>query len=227
MEKQLSAPEEMDFFFTLRANGYDTHMSNDPLQAHWSYLLEQQFPFRDSPVRIIDLGCGTGFEIRPILSRLPRSHIICIDLSHAMLEQLKAKHSDVMEHLSLIEASYLDYDLKPFSFQYAVACSTMHHWTYGVKLDLYKRIHASLLPDGFYLIQDYMVSVEREAFLLAKYQELAFAGALADGKLYHIDIPFSVNTESRVLYEAGFHNVRVLGESYSDNWNSAMLLAEK
>ena len=103
----------------------------------------------------------------------------------------------------------------------------MHHWLYSDKLKLYKRIHRSLKREGAFIISDYMAPVEIEKAKLSSYLELLESGKIAKGKHYHIDIPFSVKTETTVLREAGFAFVRVIEEFYSETFCAAMLVAEK
>lgn len=48
---------------------------------------ESEQPF--SPQTILDLGCGTGWAVEPLLKRFPDSHIIAADFSAQMLNQIK------------------------------------------------------------------------------------------------------------------------------------------
>jgi len=72
-----------------------------------------------------------------------------------------------------------------------------------------------------------MAPEEIEKAKLSSYLELLESGKIAKGKHYHIDVPFSVKTETNVLREAGFASVRLIEESYSETFCAAMLVAEK
>ena len=88
----------------------------------------------------------------------------------------------------------------------------MHHFPRPRKLALYKRIRAALKTGGRYIEGDYVVSPEREPEMLAEYERARANHGLAADGLYHIDIPFSVGTQTELLREAGFAKVEVAWE---------------
>ena len=52
----------------------------------------------DSPIRIIDLGCGTGTVAKRISEKFPNSKIVCLDIASNMIDIAKNKlseHKDV------------------------------------------------------------------------------------------------------------------------------------
>ena len=53
------------------------------------------------------------------------------------------------------------------------------------------------------------------------------SGALKDGESYHIDIPCSVKTETRILYDAGFQKVKVVYEYHDEKHSNALVVAFK
>jgi tRNA (cmo5U34)-methyltransferase len=220
-------PEEMEAFFNTRADGYEAHMAEIPEASHWRDLLENQLPATPLPMKILDLGCGTGLEIGHILQKQPNAHITCIDLSESMLNKLRETYSAFLDQLEIVKASYFEHELGIEFYNLAIACVTMHHWLYSDKLKLYKRIHRSLKREGAFIISDYMAPEEIEKAKLSSYLRLLESGKIAKGKHYHIDIPFSVKTEANVLREAGFTSVRLIEESYSETFGAAMLVAEK
>jgi len=59
---------------------------------------------------LLDLGCGTGLELNEIFKTHPNIKVTGVDLTKAMLDGLKQKHPD--KDLTLIHASYFDYDLE-------------------------------------------------------------------------------------------------------------------
>lgn len=63
--------------------------------------------------------------------------------------------------------------------------------------------------------------------MLAAYLKMIEAERIRKETSYHIDIPFSVETETEVLRESGFQNIRVVEESYSDRFSAALLVAAK
>lgn len=211
-------PEEMASFFNTRAAGYDTHMENTVSQFH-EYYQQVARPIKptDEPIKVLDLGCGTGLEIAAILRKAPRAQITCVDLSNKMLGILLDKYHDYREQLTVLQDSYLTIDYKPSAYDYVVSVMTMHHLLYFDKRELYKKIFTTLRDNGLYIEGDYVVSPAKEQKLLGDYWRIVSKNGLADSDLYHIDIPFSLPRQRCLLKEAGFTDLQVVwqqGEHY-------------
>ena len=61
-----------------------------------------------TPARLLDAGCGTGFAQADLQTRFPNAHSIALDLSPAMLCQVKVPCCRIagdLEHLPLADAS--------------------------------------------------------------------------------------------------------------------------
>ena len=222
-----SLPEPMDAFFDTRVETYEDHMKENPTYEAEQIQLSHQFDETSDPVKILDLGCGTGMEIEYILRRVPNARFLCIDLSAAMLAKLCEKYSHLGNRIETVKASYFDYDFGGGCFDYVVATSTMHHWLYADKLNLYRRIHRALRPGGRFIDHDYIVVPEEEHALLDRYLRLRESGQLRDDTAYHIDIPFSMWTERRVLREAGFRRIETVFEYHSTQSNGSLIVAYK
>jgi tRNA (cmo5U34)-methyltransferase len=222
-----SAPVEMKAFFDTHAAGYDAHMAEKPQYGSWRELLETQLPATVEVNRILDLGCGTGLEIEHVFHRQPNARITCVDLSEGMIDLLRKKYPKQINQLTIVQASYFDYDFGSEQFDVAIACVTMHHWPFSDKARLYRKIWTSLKPEGFFIDSDYMVPEPLEQSLMAEYLKWHEEGHLMEGRHYHIDIPFSVATETRALKEAGFRGTRIVKEEYSEDFNAAMIVASK
>jgi len=84
--------EKMEDFFTARVDGYDEHMLNEVKGCKEGYIkMAELIP--DGTESILDLGCGTGLELDEIFKRLPDVSLVGIDLTQAMLDKLRQKHS--------------------------------------------------------------------------------------------------------------------------------------
>jgi tRNA (cmo5U34)-methyltransferase len=220
-------PEPMDAFFDNRVDTYEDHMKENRTYEAEQMQLSYQFDETSDPVEILDLGAGTGMEIEYILRRAPNARFLCIDLSAAMLAKLCEKYTHLGDQIETVKASYFDYDFGEGRFDYVVAASTMHHWLYADKLDLYRRIHRALKPGGRFIDHDYIVAPEQEYALLDRYLRLRESGQLRDDTAYHIDIPFSMWTERRVLREAGFRRIETVFEYHSTQSNGSLIVAYK
>lgn len=219
--------ETMAQFFAARVDGYEDHMKESPTYEAEQIQLAQQFDETTEPVTILDLGCGTGMEIEYLLKRVPNARFVCIDLSSEMLARLEQKYSEFMDQITIVHESYFDYGFGEEFFDYAIAAQTMHHWLYADKLQLYKKIHRALKPAGRFVNHDYVVTADEEYRLLDQYMKLREDGLLDTSKFYHIDIPFSMYTERRVLREAGFRRIETVFEYHSIASNPSLIVAYK
>lgn len=87
LDSQREVPlEEMTAFFTQRLDGYDEHM----LAHGWDHyrVLAQHVP--EDAQTLLDLGCGTGLELKPLWQRLPDIQVTGIDLTRSMLDAWSA-----------------------------------------------------------------------------------------------------------------------------------------
>lgn len=129
--------EEMSEFFTARAAGYDEHMLKNVEGCKEGYIKMAEL-LQKEVTELLDLGCGTGLELDEIFKINPFINVTGIDLTQAMLDKLKQKHPD--KNLSLINASYFDYDFGISKYDAAVSFQTLHHFSQSDKLKLYIKI---------------------------------------------------------------------------------------
>ncbi len=103
-----------------------------------------------------------------------------------------------------------------YSFQ------TLHHFDHDQKRALYTRIRRALKEDGVYLEGDYMVERrEEEEAGFARSACLRREQGIPEGTLLHLDTPCAVDTQIRLLREAGFARV----ESVLRRGNTTLLMA--
>jgi tRNA (cmo5U34)-methyltransferase len=201
--------EEMASFFDQRAAGYDRHMQESLVDAAAYYhRLAHPIPRTDTPIRILDLGCGTGLEIPAVLDAAPNAHLTCLDLSAEMLNQLQEKYGR-HESLTLIRGSYLNTDLGDQKYDLVLSSMTLHHLLADQKSTLYQKVFHALKPGGRYIEGDYMVAPEKMHQLLQAYKNLP--EHLQNGS-HHIDIPLSPQLQTELLKNAGFINIRCIYE---------------
>lgn len=206
--------EEMADFFNQRAEGYDEHMKNVAVEDFSDFYKTIGLPIRDTDknISVLDLGCGTGLEIEGILKKAPNASIKCVDLSHEMLSKLKEKYLLYADNITLVEGSYLEFEYKPTEYDLVVSAMTMHHLERDAKLKLYKSIHSSLKEGACYIEGDYVVSKDQEETILDRYLDLKKTyPEIANGS-YHVDIPFSRETQLELFEDAGFSGIETIWE---------------
>lgn len=203
--------EKMGEFFNKRAYTYEDHMK-ETVECFEEYYKAIASPIKETEnnIDILDLGCGTGLEIEGVFTKAPNSKITGIDMSEEMMSKLKEKYKNKLENISLIKDSYLTLPFEKENYEYVVSCMTMHHFVKAVKLELYKKIKQALKPGGKYIEGDYMVSKEEEIECLDRYYDLMNSLTQEQKGLYHIDIPFAIETQKELLKEAGFRNIEII-----------------
>lgn len=206
--------EEMADFFNLRAGGYDDHMKKvvgEDFNAFYN-AISLSIRSTNESMPILDLGCGTGLEIDGIFKKAANASITCVDLSQEMLAELKEKYSDYSNNIILLEESYLEFKYEPNKYDYVISVMTMHHLEQDVKLKLYKSIHDSLKDSASYIEGDYVVSEDQEKTILNEYLDLKKTHPEIANGSYHIDIPFSKETQIKLFKDAGFSKIDIIWE---------------
>jgi cyclopropane fatty-acyl-phospholipid synthase-like methyltransferase len=217
MMKQL---ESMSDFFTARVNGYDEHMLRDVEGCKEGYPLMASLIPADTR-RLLDLGCGTGLELDEIFKLYPDLDVTGVDMTAAMLDQLKAKHPD--KKLTLICDDYFKADFGG-TYDCAVSFETMHHFTQEKKIALYRRICEALTSDGVYIECDYMADTqEQEDYFFAELARMRAEQGIPEDVFVHYDTPCTIANQIAMLKDAGFATV----EQVMRIGGTCMLVAKK
>jgi RimJ/RimL family protein N-acetyltransferase/phospholipid N-methyltransferase len=218
-------PEEMGEFFTARVGFYD--------RGRFAYFKEQYerfgtfIPETKDALRILDIGCGSGIEFAYIWAKAPNAHITGVDLSDGMLNALAEKYADRKEQWTAIKTSYFDYDYPQNTFDIVVSCQTMHHFLPEQKLPLYRDLHKTLKPGGFYLECDFIVDESMQKAYWARYERIMKNTPAEEIGRYHIDIPCSLETQKQLLTQAEFSPVVVLEDRTHEENCLGILRGEK
>ena len=203
--------EKMDAFFEARLVGYEEHMLKNIQSAEEFYpFTAEQLP--DVPgAAVLDLGCGTGLELRWYYEKNPTAQITGIDLSAGMLAALRETYRDKAPEL--ICGSYFDVPFGEEIFDGAVSVESLHHFTQAEKLPLYAKLHRSLKSGGYFILTDYFaLSEEEEQLHRQTLERLKKEQNLPEGAFYHYDTPLTVAHEIQTLEAAGFQAIEILGQ---------------
>ena len=201
--------EKMDAFFEARLSGYEEHMLKNIDSAEVFYPFTAEKLPAEPGAKVLDLGCGTGLELRWYFQMNPAAKITGIDLSAGMLNTLKRTYPD--KDLCLIRGSYFDVPFGDSYFDAAVSVESVHHFTKEAKIPLYAKLCRALKPGGYFILTDYfsLTDAEEQAFF-AEYARLKAEQGILDEEFYHFDTPLTVQHETEALLEAGFSAVEVL-----------------
>jgi tRNA (cmo5U34)-methyltransferase len=219
--------EEMAAFFDARSAGYDDYMRYtifpDEAFAQFYQAISSPIERTDEPLRILDLGCGTGLELEALFQRVPNAVVTGIDLAENMLGLLRQRYVAHASQITLVADSYLTMPFGRQAYDHVISALSLHHILRDTKRELYARIHAALRPGGKYVEGDSVVPVDMESqFLDEYYEEVATVPPAPDGH-YHIDIPFSIVTQRSLMLEAGFKDFQLVWQKDSTAvWNIAV-----
>ena len=125
--------EQLNYFFHAReAAIYDNQHPeiHDQLEPVWNHMVEVGLPQRsDHPPRVLDFGCGTGFEAKVLLD--PDSggrigELVCYDLSPEMVEKCREALSGYKTPIRFIsDHDELMREDKPFDV--LITNALLHH----------------------------------------------------------------------------------------------------
>ena len=198
--------EKMNDFFTARVDGYDEHMKSNIEGASDFYRYTAELLPNDAGAKVLDLGCGTGLELEEFFKVNPDASVTGIDLTKAMLDELKKKFPG--KDLDLICGSYFEEPFGEKAYDAAVSVESLHHFKKEKKLGLYKKLHGSLKDNGYFILTDYFAeSEELETEYFHNLEEIKRNEGLSEDEFYHYDTPLTVEHEIEVLKEAGFSKV--------------------
>jgi tRNA (cmo5U34)-methyltransferase len=107
----------------------------------------------DAPVRVLDLGAGTGLLTRLVAQAWPKAELTLVDVAEDMLEIADQHFSRLGRPVTLQVADYARERLGG-PFDAVVSALSIHHLEDADKQDLFARIHAALIPGGVFVNAD-------------------------------------------------------------------------
>jgi tRNA (cmo5U34)-methyltransferase len=120
--------------------------------------LVKAIPFDEArPVRIIDLGCGTGMVAAKILELFPSARVTCLDLAENMIACARVRLAPYPK-VKYIVADFRDFE---FTDRYDAVLSSLalHHLAAdAAKRDFYRRIYENLNPGGVFYNADVVLA---------------------------------------------------------------------
>jgi tRNA (cmo5U34)-methyltransferase len=181
-------------------------------------------PFDSSSrINVIDLGCGTGTIARRIKQAFPLARITCLDLAENMIEMARLKLADFAETRFQVG----DFTAYSFDGSYDVVVSSLalHHLaTDEAKIDFYRKIYASLAPNGVFYNADVVLGSSNtiQAAYIEKWRDFMkrqVAEEEIDNKWLRQyqaeDRPASLMNQLTWLTQIGFEEVDVIWKTYN------------
>ena len=214
-------PEEIAEFFEKRSDIYDKSRI-DKFQEDYEQipnLLPEHFK------TMLNIGCGSGYELSAIFSAYPHIEVTGIDKCRAMLDMFRNRFPE--KHIQLLEADYFQYPFEKAQYDVVISVQSLHHFEYEKKKKIYKKIYLATKENGYYYEFDYMAQDdEYEQMNLDYYRKRRQKYNIPDDMFVHIDIPLTVEHQIELLKYAGFHTVEVLNKPFLKG-NTVFLKAHK
>jgi len=167
-----------------------------------------------APLRVLDLGAGTGVLSEKVLEYRPNARVLLTDLSAAMLDEARTRLAPYGERAGFLVGDYAA-DLPPGPFDAVASALSIHHLEDAAKRDLYFRIFGLLAPGGWFVNAEQVAGADPAADALNARVWLhqvhvlgvdEAALAAAQQRMTH-DIPAPVGVQLAWLRDAGFDHV--------------------
>jgi ubiquinone/menaquinone biosynthesis C-methylase UbiE len=168
--------------------------------------------------RVLELGVGTGTLTSLILSSFPHAEVVGIDLSPKMIGRARTKLRAYRGRIDLIAAPIEEFP--EGRFDVVVSALAIHHLTHSEKWRLFRRIHRTLSPGGYFGDGD--DHLPEDPLFDSRYAQIAstaFVGPRGGGGrpslpiAWHehekFDHPCTLEAEVAQLGRAGFPHVGV------------------
>lgn len=125
-----------------------------PEYAQMVEALVSALPFDPaSPIRVMDLGCGTGTVAQSVLEAFPNAQVACLDLAENMIAMARAKLAGRAQ-VRYVVGDFNSTDLGG-PYDAVVSSLALHHLaTDGHKKSFYRRVYLALASGGAFYNAD-------------------------------------------------------------------------
>ncbi len=165
------------------------------------------------PLKVLDLGAGTGLFSAMVLERRPDAHIHLIDAAEGMLAQARTRFAGNTAATFAV-ADMLTGDIGG-PWDLVISALAIHHLEHDEKRALFRRIRGLLVPGGLFVNAEQVLGpdpVAEERYLRIWLEQIRELGATQEeidgavGRMIH-DRHAPVGDQLRWMTEAGLTDV--------------------
>ncbi len=176
-------------------------------------IIIRLLPFeKQSPLKIVDLGCGTGLLSHALLRAFPLAELVAWDLTANMLETCKQNLAPYLDRAGFRQGDFGKDDIGS-GYDLVVSGFAIHHLDTAGKQNLYRRIFHALQPGGVFINKE--ITLGATPAITKCYEQWWHEFVRANGeddnawfrKYVDEDIPASVEDQLNWLTQAGFVDV--------------------
>lgn len=144
-----------------KVNNYYRFHSKIYDATRWSFLFGRRSLIREIPdlpanPRILEIGCGTGYNIQHLQERYPQAQITGIDHSTAMLNKARKKIGDIKQ-ICLLNTAYGSQELNQQSFDLILLSYSLTMMGTSTA-SVFNHLHRDLKPGGLIAVVDFHTS---------------------------------------------------------------------
>jgi ubiquinone/menaquinone biosynthesis C-methylase UbiE len=118
-----------------------------------------------APLRVLDVGCGTGALLRLAAERLPDAEFVGADASEVMLAHARAANP-APERVTFVHARAESLPFPTGDFDLVMSTISFHHW--GDQVRGLEEIARVLRPGGRLVLADHFVIPAHRLFFVAR-----------------------------------------------------------
>lgn len=187
-------------------------------------ILVDFIPFsKDEPIKILDIGCGTGTFAKILKKVFPNSKVTCLDFAKNMIDIAKDKLDEYKNDINFLVGDFNKLNIYR-QFDLIVSSFALHHIPTDIeKLRLYKNIYAALNTNGVFLNADIVLGSNNyirnlyekkwKEYVLQKFPQNKIEKQLLD-KYQTDDNPSEVFNHLKWLENSGFNQVEIIWKYY-------------
>lgn len=113
------------------------------------------------PLKILDLGIGSGSLTEIILTRFPQAHVTGMDVSKSILEQCQKRFLNYQDRLKLIHSNITEFSFKNH-YDLIFAGFSLHHLSTPQKKKAFEKIANATKLDGIFIMRDIVKGATKE-----------------------------------------------------------------